>query len=39
MELGDRGIAGSICPTDATLGYVSTTTTLADRLAPRLSKK
>jgi hypothetical protein len=35
-ELGDRGIAGSICPTDAALGYVSTMTTLADRLAPRI---
>jgi hypothetical protein len=35
-ELGDRGIAGSICPTDATQGYVSTMNALADRLAPRI---
>jgi hypothetical protein len=38
-ELGARGIAGSICPTDATLGYASTMSTLADRLAPRLVVK
>jgi hypothetical protein len=36
QALGDRGIAGSICPTNATLGYVSTMNTLADRLAPRI---
>jgi hypothetical protein len=35
-ELGDRGIVGSICPTDATQGYVSTMNTLADRLAPHI---
>jgi hypothetical protein len=35
-ELGDRGIAGSICPTNAAQGYVSTMNTLADRLAPRI---
>jgi len=36
--LGDRGIVGSICPTDAVQGYASTMSTLADRLAPRLKK-
>ena len=37
-ELGERGIAGSICPTNANLGYVSTMNALADRLAPHLKK-
>lgn len=37
-ELGDRGIAGSICPTNAALGFDGTMSTLADRLAPRLKK-
>ncbi len=36
--LGDRGIVGSICPTDAAVGYVSTMNTLAERVAPRLKK-
>ena len=34
--LGDRGIVGSICPTNPTTGYAGTMTTLADRLAPRI---
>jgi hypothetical protein len=37
-ELGDRGILGSICPTNAASGYTGTMTALADRLAPRLTK-
>ncbi|MDB5216480.1 MAG: hypothetical protein JWO86_4407 [Myxococcaceae bacterium] len=35
-ELGDRGILGSICPTNPASGYTGTMTTLADRLAPRI---
>ena len=37
-ELGDRGIAGSICPSNPALGYDSTMSVLADRIAPRLTK-
>ncbi len=37
-ELGDRGIAGSICPTNSALGFAGTMNTIADRLAPRLTK-
>ena len=37
QALGERGVIGSICPTDATLGYVSTMQILADRLTPRLA--
>lgn len=37
-ELGDRGVAGSICAADAALGYAATMSVLADRLAPRLKK-
>jgi hypothetical protein len=35
-ELGERGIIGSICPTNTTTGYASTMSTLADRLAPHI---
>ena len=37
-KLGDRGIAGSICPTSAASGYEGTMATLAERLAPRIVK-
>jgi hypothetical protein len=37
-KLGDRGIAGSICPTSATSGYEGTMSTLAARLAPHIVK-
>lgn len=37
-ELGDRGVVGSICPTNAALGFDATLNALADRLAPRLKK-
>ena len=37
-KLGDRGIAGSICPTSAASGYEGTMSTLAARLAPRIVK-
>jgi hypothetical protein len=35
-KLGDRGIAGSICPVSVASGYEGTMTTLANRLAPRI---
>jgi hypothetical protein len=37
-KLGDRGIAGSICPTSAASGYDGTMATLASRLASRIVK-
>lgn len=37
-KLGDRGIAGSICPASASSGYEGTMSTLAARLAPRIVK-
>lgn len=37
-ELGDRGILGSICPTNPATGYTGTMTTLADRLASHIAK-
>jgi hypothetical protein len=35
-ELGDRGVVGSICPTNVALGFTATMTALGDRLAPRI---
>lgn len=37
-KLGDRGIAGSICPSSVATGYEGTMTTLATRLASRIVK-
>ena len=37
-KLGDRGIAGSICPTSAASGYEGTMSTLATRLTPHITK-
>ena len=37
-ELGDRGVAGSICAADTTSGYATTMNLLADRLTPRIAK-
>ncbi len=37
-ELGDRGVIGSICPTDPTKGYDATLETLVARLTSRLAK-
>jgi hypothetical protein len=39
QALGERGVVGSICPTNVNAGFTSTMTTLADRLAPLLTKK
>jgi hypothetical protein len=36
--LGERGVAGSICPASAAAGYAPTMTVLADRIAPHLVK-
>jgi hypothetical protein len=36
--LGDRGIIGSICPTNAAQDYAPAITTLVARLTPRLAK-
>lgn len=35
-ELGERGIVGSICPANAAMGYASTMTALADKIAPHI---
>lgn len=37
-KLGDRGIAGSICPSSVATGYEGTMGTLAARLAPHIVK-
>lgn len=37
-QLGDRGVIGSICPTDPTKGYEATLDTLVARASSRLAK-